>query len=340
MIAFHHGGNLVQVPWGGTWVDLEKRNRMCYRDTPESTLRQLIRQIDSGEPWREVIRRQYECSYPWLHRIVTDPCRDLFFRMHPPKRGSIVLDIGAGWGQISIPLAQEHHVVALEPTPERLAFIQSVANQERVTSRMIFLESDFLETKFHSEFDLVSCIGVLEWVPKFASGDPRAVQQQFLSAIREALTPDGTLVVGIENRIGLKYLLGSADDHIGSPNIAVFDAELAQRRFRALTGSELRSFTYSLAEYQQLFTDAGFGAAEVFVAFPDYKVPALIHPANEDLESKLAGVFEVPHEHDGSNGTAVSAEFQECLTSHYRTFARNGVSRFFAPSYYFRVRKR
>src|SRR5690606_27716099 len=103
-----------------------------------------------------------------------------------------------GWGQIALPLALESdaQVTALEPTPERLAFIKSVAVQEKTSDRMLFVQSDFLEVKFDAFFDLICCIGVLEWVPKFHPGDPRGVQLEFLRRIRSALRPGGKCYVG------------------------------------------------------------------------------------------------------------------------------------------------
>ena len=49
-----------------------------------------------------------------------------------------ILDIGAGWGQFSIPLAKNNTVCTLEPTPERLDFIQATSKQENVSHNLSF----------------------------------------------------------------------------------------------------------------------------------------------------------------------------------------------------------
>ena len=103
-------------------------------------------------------------------------------------------------------------------------------------------------------FDLVCCIGVLEWVPKFQGGDPRKVQLAFLRRMRSTLRPGGKCYVGIENRLGLKYFMGGRDDHTGQRNVGVFDQTLAAAKHRTITGEELRVFTYSHAEYLALLS--------------------------------------------------------------------------------------
>ena len=71
-------------------------------------------------------------------------------------------------------------------------------------------------------------------------------------AARGAFFPPAGVVVGIENRLGLKYLLGAKDDHTGRPGISVLDSGTGPERYRALTGQPLRVFTYSQEEYRQM----------------------------------------------------------------------------------------
>ena len=55
-------------------------------------------------------------------------------------------------------------------------------------------------------------------------------------------------------------------------------AALAATKHQVLTGQPLRAFTYTHAEYQELFEAAGFTEVETHAAFPDYKLPELILP--------------------------------------------------------------
>ncbi len=303
----------------------------CYRDLPESDLRAIIAQIERGTPWRTAVAERLAGRDPWLYRIVTDARRDLFFRMRPPPADCRVLDVGSGWGQIALPLARHARVCALEPTAERLDFIQAAARQEGTSKRMWFVQSDFLGVSFSDTFDLVTCIGVLEWVPKFApSLAPLEAQRAFLSALRRVVAPGGRLVIGIENRLGLKYLLGAPDDHIGHPGVAVYDADLASRKWAAVSGQPLRSLTHTRAEYETLLAEAGFANIAFFAAFPDYKLPEAIVPAGDPADRFL--LENVICEHDGIRGEPVP--FQEELTSHYRSLAKLGIASDFAPSFF------
>lgn len=304
-----------------------------YRDAPASEVTALVASIEAGRPWREAVDTLYRDSRPWLHRIIADPSRDLFLRLRPPAPGSRVLDVGAGWGQASLPLARHCSVLALEPTPERLAFVRAVANQEGLDRSMAFVEAPLQAVGFRERFDLITCIGVLEWVPRFADGDPFALQADFLARLRSLLAPGGRLVVGIENRLGLKYLLGARDDHTGLSGVSCLDRESAQRRHRELTGAPLRCLTYSISEYESLFRGAGLCGFSAHAAWPDYKLPSLVLPVGPALEEALRSA-PPPAEHDGYSGEPLPASFQDTLRSHYASFAAQGVAGGFAPSFF------
>ncbi len=328
MIEFRHSGTAVRLPAGESYAAPAGGS---YRDTPENELRAVIREVESGVPWRAAVRAHYGEKSPWLTRIVTDPSRDLFIRLHPPPSGARILDVGAGWGQLTLPLAVKHQVTALEPTPERLSFIRAASAQEGVADRIHFVQADLLDLEFGTKFDLALCIGVLEWVPKFRPGEPRLVQVDFLKRIGESLTPGGTLVLGIENRIGLKYLLGARDDHLGVPGVAVLDYAEADRRWRAFKGEPMRSLTHTRVELARMLEAAGFAVAEFYAAYPDYKLPQIVLRAGRDVDDFFeSGNFVT--EHDGIDGSTLP--FQAELHSHYRSLAALAIATEFAPSYF------
>jgi 2-polyprenyl-3-methyl-5-hydroxy-6-metoxy-1,4-benzoquinol methylase len=338
MISFRHGPSPVTLKPGELWA--APGGGGSYRDLTEESLWAIIRQIEAGTPWRDAVSAYCASNNPWLHQIITNPARALFFQQHPPPPGAQVLDIGAGWGQISLPLARRDDnisVMALEPTRERLAFIRAAAAQERLMERMQFVQADFLDLEFGPSFDLVCCVGVLEWVPQFHPGDPRSVQLEFLRRMRSALRPGGQCCIGIENRLGLKYILGARDDHTAQRNVSVFDAALAQVKHRTLTGKELRAFTYTHAEYQTLFQEAGFEQVETYAAFPDYKLPRLILPVDPPADfNRSLLAHPIPPEHDGIDGQLLPQP--EEYVSHYHSLARMGVAHCFSPSFFFVLR--
>jgi len=329
MIRLRHENKPVSLNPGDLWA--ADSPEPVYRDTSAEELWSIVRQVESGAPWRDVIDQRYARSNPWLHQVVTSPARDLYFRQHTPHSGSNVIDVGAGWGQIALPLARNCTVTALEPTPERLAFIRAAAKQEQLADRMHFVQANLFDVDFETSFDLACCIGVLEWVPKFHAGDPREVQIDFLKRLRALLAPGGRLVIGIENRLGLKYLMGAPDDHLGVPNVAVYDAALAGRKWQAQTGAPLRAFTFTRRELVDLLSSAGLTDHTVFAALPDYKVPQHILPLGPAVDDFFLQGGCIA-EHDGSSGRPLP--FQEELHSHYRSLAHLGIASEFVPSFY------
>ena len=334
MTSFRHDQQSIALKPGELWAAAPLRD--SYRDTAAENILAIVQEIERGVPWRNVVAERYALSQPWLHQIITSPARDLFFRQYPPLSGSKILDIGAGWGQIALPLARrgDVQVTALEPTPERIAFIRAAAAQEKVLDRMDFIQADFLELNFEPVFDLACCVGVLEWVPKFRAGEPRQLQIEFLRRMRSTLRPGGKCCVGIENRLGLKYVLGGRDDHTSQHLVSVFDAELAAAKHLAGTGQALRVFTYTHAEYALLFSEAGFTRVETYAAYPDYKLAQLILPFDSPAEiNKTLLQVTIPPEHDGVDGHLLP-NAADCV-SHYRSLARMGVAHFFCPSFFF-----
>lgn len=337
-VEFNHLGRPQSIPAGGTFAAPRQAG---FRDTPTDDLQTLIAEVRAGRPWREATHSRYAAAKPWLHAIIADARRTAFFDLVLPAGAGPALDIGAGWGQIARPLAAQRPVVALEPVAERLGFIQAAARQDGVAENIAFVAADYFEIEFTTRFDAICAIGVLEWAGAFQQEvDPQERQRAFLRKAHRELAPGGALVLGIENRLGLKYLLGCPDDHIGVPHIAWLPAALARRRWQESSGHMLQSFTYSLSELTALLQSAGFGEIEFFGAFPDYKLPSKIisiadggGALNRWLLNELP-----PPEHNGYNGSPLDAGWQETLAAAYRSLAADGIAHHFAPSFFIRAR--
>lgn len=305
-----------------------------YRDAPEDETKQIIREIEAGQNWREVIARHFQSSYSWLFDVITYKNRDLFFRLFCQTQGALVLDIGSGWGQIALPLTKNNQVCVLEPTPERLDFIRSVARQDSLTQKMFFINADYMKISFETRFDVITCIGVLEWVGAFSDKlDAQSVQQDFLKKIHSELRKGGQCVIGIENRLGLKYLLGAVDDHLSVSDVAIFDSELAKQKWFELKKEPLLIFTYTREEYRALLRKAGFSKINFYAAFPDYKLPQVILSADEPQPVNqffIEGNYIA--EHNGTTGNLLPNQAE--LKSHYRSLSTMGVAHYFVPSYF------
>jgi 2-polyprenyl-3-methyl-5-hydroxy-6-metoxy-1,4-benzoquinol methylase len=326
----YKGSNTIMKP--NDWFSLDNKN--CYRDISASETVSIIKEIEAGQSWRDVIAHHFINSHRWLFDIITNRNRDLFFRLNPPREGAVVMDIGSGWGQIALPIAKNSQVCVIEPTPERSDFIRAVARQEGLAKNMFFINADYMHLSFETPFDLITCIGVLEWVGAFSDGpDAQSVQRVFLKKIRSELKEGGQCVIGIENRIGLKYLLGAPDDHLGVSNISLFDAKLAQQKWFELKKEPLHIFTYTMEEYRSLLLDAGFAKHKFYASFPDYKLPQVILSADEPQPVNqffIEGNYIA--EHNGTTGAILPN--QDELKSLYRSLSGMGIAQYFVPSYF------
>lgn len=332
---------VVQTLRSGEWFGDPATT--SFSDTHPTELQAIITKVEQGQPWRKVVSDHYAQSNPWLEKIVTAETRTLFFDQLVTQQPGKALDIGSGWGQTSRPLAEAGwQVTSLEPGRERLAFTKASATQDGLGDKITYLNADFLEIEFKHGFDLCMCIGVFEWVGAFQNQeDPLTRQRHFLKKVKSELVAGGSLVLGIENRLGLKYLLGCPDDHVGIPGVAFLPAALAARRWEEEQGGPLQSFTYTDAELSALLTEAGFESVELFAALPDYKLPQRVIPLADNGRAfnrgMLSGEFFHP-EHNGYNGAGLSTREQEDLQATYASLAMQGIAHHFSPSFFVRAK--
>jgi 2-polyprenyl-3-methyl-5-hydroxy-6-metoxy-1,4-benzoquinol methylase len=327
-----HGGKRINLKKGKIFL---RKPAECYRDIPEETLTRIKSRISRGENWQNVLKDSFESSSNWLYQITTSDSRNKFLEERKPDPNDVVLDIGAGWGQFSIPLAKSNKLCALEPTPERLEFIKAVAEQEQVDQNMFFVGTDYLDTGFETKFDLILCIGVLEWVGSFRDdAEPSELQLSFLKKARQELNFGGRMVIGIENRIGLKYLMGAPDDHTGLAHISYLEYDSARKKHREKTKEELRCFTYGMEEYKKMLTESGFTKIQFFAALPDYKLPVKIFPIEKNECSLNQFILDgnIIKEHNGLDGKGLPN--QSSLDLNYKSLASMNVAHHFAPSFY------
>jgi hypothetical protein len=127
--------------------------------------------------------------------------------------------------------------------------------------------------------DLVCLNGVLEWVgASIKSLPPREGQLSVLREINRVLKSSGSLYIGIENRVGLKYFLGDRDEHSSLRWTTLLSRSVASVICRIHNKGEYRTYTYSVRGYKRLLQEAGFTAAVFFAEIPNYRKPGNIVP--------------------------------------------------------------
>lgn len=171
------------------------------------------------------------------------------------------LEVGCGCGAITRYLGETFdEVVAVEGSMNRARIARA---RTRDLSSVSILCAPFQDVRFVHKFDIIFCIGVLEYSSSFVDApDPYDAVLQYLS---ELLSPDGVLVLAIENQFGLKYFCGAAEDHLGIPFAGLEGYHRRAARVRTFGKVELDT------RLRRHFQDTRF-----YYPYPDYKIPDVV----------------------------------------------------------------
>lgn len=188
------------------------------------------------------------------------------------------LELGCGCGALTKYLGELNiQVDAVEGSYTR-AEIAKLRN--RAHQNVNIIHANFNELRFpENHYNAVFLIGVLEYASKFtdsASGDADALIQ-ILKIAKKAVKKNGLLFIAIENRLGLKYWMGAAEDHYGVPYAGLYNYPKNQG---------IR--TYSLTEWDKLLAASGIQHSRFIYPFPDYKLPSVVLSGEYLQDEKFA----------------------------------------------------
>jgi len=186
-----------------------------------------------------------------------------------------VLEVGCGCGAVTRFLGEaELQVDALEGDANRARLAATrVADLQNVEVSC----ANFNQLKLpENTYDAVIYIGVLEYAARFRKisgegenqfGDDnhRRAIVEILKASRRALNEQGVAIVAIENRLGLKYLLGAREDHYATTYEGLYDYP-----------NDAGIRTFSRNDWLELADQAGYQVNEFLYPFPDYKLPRVV----------------------------------------------------------------
>ena len=266
-------------------VSLEPRpvvsigDSLPYADGAEAELLALFRAAEDRRVGSDELAAQIR-DWPTAYHLAPERAVLLApVNIGPDDR---VLDVGAGSGVNTRICADRGAAVT--------AVEGSAARAELIAHRCAGLEGvdvlcgplDKLGTDGREAYDVVLLVGVLEYAGTSHGGSdgPAAL----LGLVEKWLAPGGVVVLAIENRLGLKYLLGFPEDHLGLPWVG----------WEGYRDGE--PTTWSRRELARMLADAGLAAQKWLYPFPDYKLPTAVlaeeiydRPGGVDLVDQIVG---------------------------------------------------
>lgn len=203
-------------------------------------------------------------------RLNRDWLSDWTLLIHP-SHGQRVLDLGCGFGTLTLGLARRFGDVAgVDVLPLRLAVAAARARSLDVQNvRFVQADGCVLPLK-EKAFDLVVLNGVLEWAALAGGETAEIAQLRLLSEVQRILSGDGIVGVAIENRFALETWSLTPDTHTRMLLVPLLPRWLARAVYRLRVGRRLPVQLHSQRGYRRLFHRAGFPAVRVLDLAPSY----------------------------------------------------------------------
>lgn len=199
--------------------------------------------------------------FNWASEYHLSPIRHNLLRHVGFQEGDSILELGCGCGAITRQLGESGaSVTAIEGSLSR---IKCAASRCRDLPNVRFYCSNIWDIELLEKYDYITLIGVLEYVPLFI--DSSNPVEDFLAFIKSSLKETGTLIIAIENQLGLKYFCGHEEDHVGIPFFGI------EGRY-----NEKTAVTFGKNNLLDILKDSGFKNVRFEYPFPDYKCPQFI----------------------------------------------------------------
>lgn len=181
------------------------------------------------------------------------------FKWYPFKQQGTLLEIGAGYGQLTGLFTQKvNNVTAVEDSKTKAEIISKRAKNAQV------IVCDFDKLDIDDKFDYIILCNTFEYAKSF--WDSEHPYEDYLKYLKNYLKEDGVILLALSNRIGLKYFAGFKEEH-------------TQQLFSGIDGfiNDNPAETFTKHELIEIIHSAGFDNYKFFYPYPDHKFPNVIH---------------------------------------------------------------
>jgi SAM-dependent methyltransferase len=225
--------------------------------------------------WKVALQQEMSSKNRAVADLILDQRRSNFLEILPPAATDVAVDIGCGYGGISLQLARTYgQVFALDSGWERLAFLNIIRRQEEISNIHAIHHEDVTSLPFaDNSVDLLVMVGVFEYLPlAYPHLSIEDVQHRVLREVCRILKPGGHFYMGTKNRYGWPYWRGAADHNrlrFGPVIPRIVANWLTQRIYNR----PYRIVIDSYARYQNLLRKSGFAQARFYWPNPGYQYP-------------------------------------------------------------------
>ncbi|NIM46570.1 MAG: methyltransferase domain-containing protein [Candidatus Aenigmarchaeota archaeon] len=224
----------------------------------EGEIEDEILKIFKSRNSRKKVDRILENSPSWPMFYHLSDERENLLNWYPFKKDASLLEVGSGCGALTGLFCRSlKKVTAIELTEKR-ATITALRNRDN--ENLTVIAGNLNKILLDEKFDYATSIGVLEYAGEYT--DSKKPFLDFLIKLKSSLKKNGTLIIAIENKFGLKYWSGVSDDHTG-------------RLFDSIEGypNQKRVKTFERNGLEKLLKNVGFRKIDFYYPLPDYKFP-------------------------------------------------------------------
>lgn len=279
----------------------------------EDELLSIAKEYGEEEFDRVVAERK---SWPVLYHF--SHVRTNILQWIPMTGQEEVLEIGSGCGAITGALAEKAKAVTCIDLSKKRSYVNAYRNQNRDNIQILVGNFQDIEKRLTKTYDMITLIGVFEYAQGYiGTRDPYV---DFLKKIGRRLAPGGRIVLAIENRLGMKYWAGAAEDHVGT-------------FFEGIEGYPDTQYarTFSRPELNQIMEKAGFSDYTYYYPYPDYKLPMTVYS-----DERLPQVGELNQNRNNFDRARISLFHEERA---FDTMIRAGLFPLYSNSYLVMLKK-
>lgn len=219
----------------------------------EDEILEIVKEFPPAEHARIIEEKR---SWPVLYHL--SPLRENIVDWLPMGPEDKVLEVGSGCGAITGAFARKAGSVTCVDLSKKRSLINAYRHKDCDNVTIHVGNFKDVEPDLPRDYDYICLIGVFEYGQSYIGGNTPF--EDFLKILVPHLAKEGRIVIAIENKYGLKYFAGCAEDHLGTYFSGIENYA---------DGGGVR--TFSRKGLERIFRSCGVGEARFYYPYPDYK---------------------------------------------------------------------